>query len=155
MSVAGCEWRAEVHLTVGSEDALQLRWRGSGRVARRQCGSTCRDRAVSDHSFEPRRGAEHEHARSLAIHAKGVRDAHRDDSSRASLEPEALPARLNSEPSLEHDVTLVLRMRVKRWGRVAGKEELDQREAPLSGRTCHPDRCERAEKPELLALTRT
>jgi hypothetical protein len=45
---------------------------------------------------------------------------------------EALLARLNGEASFEDDVTLILRMRVERWGCVAGEEELDQREALVS-----------------------
>jgi hypothetical protein len=64
-----------------------------------------------------------------------VRDTHRNDCGRACLEVEALLARLNGEPSLDDDVTLVLWMRVERWGRVAGEQELDQREALVSGLT--------------------
>src|SRR2546423_7041402 len=109
-------------------------------------------RTVSDHSFESGRSAKHEHPRRVAVHPKGMRDARRHDSGRACFEPEALLAGLNCKPSLEHDVGLVLRMRVQWWGGVMGEEKLDQREAPIAGLTGHLDGGQCAQEPKLLAL---
>src|SRR6185312_10415495 len=59
------------------------------------------------------------------------------------------------QSSLLHDVTLVLRMRVKWWRRVSGEEKLDQSKAPIARLARDPDDCECAQEPELLAFPRT
>src|SRR5580765_7183080 len=84
-----------------------------------------------------------------------MRDAHRHDGCRARHEFEPLLAGLQHQPSLLHDVSLVLRMRVKGWRRVSGEEELDQSKAPITRLACDPDDCECAQEPELLAFPRT
>jgi hypothetical protein len=68
----------------------------------------------------------------VAVHAEGVRDPHRYHGRRARHEFEPLLAGLHRQASLQHDVTLVLRMRMKWWRCVARKEEFDQRETPVA-----------------------
>src|SRR5207249_9687020 len=70
-------------------------------------------------------------------------------------ESKPLLAGLQRQPPLLHDVTLVLRMRVKGWRRVSRKEELDQSKAPSTRLAGDPDDCECAEEPELLTFPRT
>jgi len=82
---------------------------------------------------------------SVAIAARYARTRH-------ELEP--LLTGLHRQPSLLHDVGLVLRMGVKWWRCVAWKEELDQREAPVARLAQHLDRCQGAQEPQLLTLPR-
>ena len=83
-------------------------------------------------SLEPRGRTQYKHPRGVAVHTEGVRDPHRHHGHRARHEFEPLLAGLHRQASLQHDVTLVLRMRVKRRRCVARKEEFDQRETPVA-----------------------
>jgi hypothetical protein len=78
-----------------------------------------------------------------------------DELFRAHGQFKPLLAGLQHQPSLLHDVTLVLRMRVKGWRRVSGEEELDQSKASTTRLARDSDDCECAQEPELLTFPRT
>jgi hypothetical protein len=84
-----------------------------------------------------------------------MRDPHRHDGCGACREFNPLLAGLQRQPSLLHDVALVLRMRVQGRRRVPREKELDQGEATIARLSRDADDCECAEEPELLTFTRT
>ena len=84
-----------------------------------------------------------------------MRHTDRHDGRGARLELEPLLASPNREPSLEHDVALILGMAVQRGRRVSRKQELDQGIAPLGRFPRNLDRRQGAQEPEPFALRRT
>jgi hypothetical protein len=84
-----------------------------------------------------------------------MRHSHRHDRGSASLEHKAPLASLDRQPTLKHEVALVLGMGVTRRRRVVRKQELDQSEAPVDYLPRDPDRRQRSEEPQTLALPRT
>jgi hypothetical protein len=86
----------------------------------------------ANHLLEAGRSAEHEYSRGVGFHPERVWDTHRDDCGGTRLELEALLASLDRQPSLENDVALVLRVRVKGRRGMPREEKLDQREAPVA-----------------------
>jgi len=154
-SIVGQKRWTNIDLAVGPEEFFELLRRGTRRLARWECGLRSPDRRLSNQSFEPCRSTEHKHPRLLAIHTEGVRDPHRHDGCRARHELKPLLPRVQRQLSLLHDVTLVLRMRVKRWRGMSWKEKLDQSKAPITRLGRHPDDRECAEEPELLTFSRT
>ena len=149
-SIVRRERRADVDLTVSPEDTFELFSRWSRRLARRQRRSCRRHGTVTHHSLQSGWGTEHEYSRLVTVDAEGVRNPQRNDSCSPWHQLEPFPAGLHRQPSLEHDVTLVLGMGVKRRRRVARKEELNQRESPIARLTRQPDGSQRSEEPELL-----
>ena len=115
------------------------------RCARRHC-------AVPHHAFKSRRRAEHKYRRHLAVHPEGVGHPHRDRGCAACLKLEPMLASLNREPSLQHDVALVLRMGVKWRRRVVRKQELDQGEASVGCLTRQLDGGQSSKEPEPLPV---
>lgn len=81
-----------------------------------------------------------------------MRYSHRHNRCRTSLELKAPVASLNRQPTLKHEVALILGMGMKRRRRVARKQELDQSKAPINYLPGDPDRCQRANEPQPLAL---
>ena len=71
-SVVGRKRWADVDLPVSPEDVFELFRRWSWRSARREYRPRRRHGAVSHHPLQPRRGAEHEYPRFIAVYAKGV-----------------------------------------------------------------------------------
>ena len=97
---------------VGAEDLLEALGCRSGRVGRRERRRRRWYGAVADEPLNPRRCAEHQHARRVAVDPERVRHAGRDHPNASRLELEAVRAGPYGELPVEHDVALVLRVGV-------------------------------------------
>jgi hypothetical protein len=137
---------------VCSKDPSERVGRWTRCVCRWKRRSSCGDSGITYEPFESGGRAEDEDSRRVTVHAKGMRETHRDGGRAASVKFKALRACVHREMTFEDDVALVLRMGVTWRRRVLGEQELDQ-SVPASDRLArYADRRQRSDEPQSFAL---